>query len=206
MSLLVTHRHSFVVGLFGLFVSLFLHDWIVYPSLRPYGTLMLSALDLLLLGIPFVCGWQLVRTPRIAGIKRIATWIGWLFFLPFTIHSVMEIGHVAETCRRAIGCADRMWVLYPTFLYAFAGTLIFVFSLSQVSTKLILHSSKKRAFILGVCLYASAVSVFALQPHVTVFLGPSFYVDTLTFFFFTSVLFFVVNRVLDRAHRHIFGY
>lgn len=226
MNLLVTHRRAFFIGAFGLFVTLLLHDWNLYPNLRPYGVPLLSAIRFILLTASFVFGLLLVRAPKTRGLKRGSLWFAWLFFLPYTIYSVTEIRHVAELCRLAMGvytdsCVGRLWTLYPVFIYALAGTIVFTFTLSCVATKLIPSSSVKRAFILSICAYTSAASVFGLysrfnvwdaflQPLRTVYsIGrlmsePSFYVNVTAYFLFTSILFFVLNRILYRAHRHIF--
>jgi uncharacterized membrane protein len=227
MKFLVTHRHAFFLGFFGLFVSLLLHDWNLYPNLRPYGVPVLSALRFFLLSASLVFGWMLVSGRRVTGVKRGLLWLGWAFFLPYTIYSVTEIRHVAELCRLSRGgtytglCIDQLWMLYPTLIYALAGTLIFVFTLSQVSTKSIAISGRKRLFILGVCLYASLASVFGLYTRLNVWDAlwkpgftfraisqtlaiPSFYLNALGYFLFTAILFFVLNRTLYRAYKYIF--
>lgn len=217
MKLIITHRHAFFIGLFGLYGSLVLHDGNLYPNLRPLGIPLLSTLRLFLLGIPLLCGWLLVRVPRITGVARVGVWVVWLFFLPYTIYSVTEIRHVSEVCRLAEGtytsvCADHLWMLYPTFIYALSGVAVFIYSVSAVATKLIPTSSIKRAFILGICFYTSLASVFGLYTRfnawdlmmkpvqtltglANVLSRSSFYLNTISFFLFTSILYFALQRI-----------
>lgn len=227
MNFSVTHRLAFIGGLLLIAVSLLLHDWNLYPNLRPYRVPVLSLLRLLLLAVPFVLGWMLACwSSRLSWVQKGLGWFLWLFFLPYTIYSVTEIRHVAELCRLAhdtytSACVDNLWTLYPTLVYALAGTLLFVFSLSQVTAKLIPESATKRFFILTACLYTSAASVFGLYTRLniwdaftnpwrfldtigTVLTKPAFSINVLVYFLFTSTVFFVLNRTLYLAHKYIF--
>lgn len=226
MKYMITHRHALFAGLLGLFISLILHDWNLYPNLRPYGVPVLSTLRIFLLVVPVILGWLLTQEGK-NKTQKLILWILWLFFLPYTIYSVTEIRHVAEVCRLSQGayttiCIDRLWTLYPTFIYALAGTLFFSFTLSQVAAKVFPISSRKRIFILGTCFYVSLASVFGLYTRFNAWdlftkstivfeaitkllLNEHFYFNVLAYFIFTVILFFALNRYSYRAHRYIFN-
>lgn len=156
----------------AVFLALFFHDRYLY-SFMSYGeTFVLSSLRFFLLCIPLVAGFAAVRF-RGEKKKLIAASIVWFFFLPYTIYSMTEIRHVAETCRLGTGlfyteqCVYDAWHLLPTFLYGFAGVLIFMFTTIQVSSRLFTDSTRNRGlFLLACCGYSAFASVFGLYSRV----------------------------------------
>jgi len=221
----VTHRRACIVGAAFLIGSLLLHDWNLHPTLRPFLAPLLSFLRFILLVIPLWAGWMLTKKKG-SRLQKILLWTIWFLFLPYTIYTVTVVRHIAERCRLPVGfytefCVDRLWTLYPVFIYALAGTLIFIFSLSQVATKTFLHSARKQTFILSVSFYASLASIFGLYSRlniwavftkprsffeelITLFSHPAFFINVFIFWIFTIFLFFIINRVFDQARSYIF--
>ncbi|TAK05072.1 DUF1361 domain-containing protein [Patescibacteria group bacterium] len=221
-----THRAAFAIGVCMVTAVFLLHDWNLYPNLRPFGVPVLSVLRLVLLGVPLFSGWSIARGSA-SGLKSAFAWLLWLTFLPYTLYSVTEIRHVAELCRLPSGetytgvCVDRLWTLYPVFLYALTGFLSYVFSLAQVATARFRDSGKKRLFMVSMCLLASFASVFGLYTRLNVwdallrpqqmalsalqlFTARAFLVNLAWFFAFTVVTTFIVHRMMYRSSRYIF--
>lgn len=158
----------------GLYVVLFVYDSNLYPRLTSPHTAVLSLLRLGLLAAPLVLGFGIVKWKE----KRLWRWaflLAWILFLPYTIYSITEIRHVAELCRLPVSgtyytgeCVADAWKLLPTLIYAFAGTIGFVFTVHQVTSSLAWFAWKRRALVLALCVYSAFASVFGLYSRLNV--------------------------------------
>ncbi len=222
--MVITQRHTEFLAACGLYVSLVLFDHNLYPHLGLGGAVVLATLRFFLLLIPLAIGYVLSRLHLQIGAK-ITLAIGWLLFLPYTIYSFAEIRHVAELCRLPVAnyytesCLPQLWTLLPVFIYAFAGSLIFIFSVSQVMNNLVQRSALKRLMILGICLYSALAATFGLYtrlniwhlvakpqeffPAISALPVQEFLLNTIIISLFYIFILFVVNRVIRRAEAYI---
>lgn len=164
-----SHR-IFIFSSIAFYGTLMLHDGYLYPHLVWYQVAILSFLRLFLIGVPLLSGILMAHYKN--KNWKWALLCVWLFFLPYTIYSITEIRHVAEMCRLLSPvffteqCVKESWRLIPTFLYAFVGTLTFVFTVLQVVPLFFQNSCLKRMAVLGLCLYTSIAGVFGLYSRI----------------------------------------
>lgn len=223
--MIIIRRQTAIFATMALYTSLVTHDSNLYPNLTFGPLLALSALRLILLIIPLGCGWYITRAVR-NNYLRLVVFLIWLLFITYTVYSATEIRHVAELCRLSPGlsyttqCVQQSWTLLPIFIYALAGTLIFVFSLAQVSATLFRRSAVKRIFILTMCVYGAIASMFGLytrinvwnaaihpwefiQKMISTFYLPGFVFNTFVLAVFFVGIVFVTNRIIRHAGRYI---
>ncbi len=226
--LVITQRHAEAFGFAALYANLIVFDWILYGRHGAERVLMLSSLRFFLLACPMFLGSLLIRLQPAALFQKTVLAALWLFFLPYTIYSVIEIRHVSELCRLAEGafyaptCLPGVWMLLPAFAYAMAGTLAFVFSVSSVTNKTFQRSWLKRIAILGICAYSALSSTFGLYSRLNawdsltrtkevldgirhVFGMRAFLYDSIAVGVFFIVIFFVMNRLVRWGNRYIDG-
>lgn len=218
----ITPRHTVAITAIAFYLSLVLHDTYLYRNLSVPHAMALSLLRFFLIAIPLVAAVILTKKP--AGWKRWFAWTGWLFFLPYTIYSMAEIRHVSETCRLTTklfyteSCVEHAWHLLPVFIYAFVGTLVFVWSVVAVCSRYIANSTRKRLVILLLCFYTAFASVFGLysrfnmwgllyQPRAVAsaifetMSRPHFFENVLAFTLFFATITLVAHRMLRYAHQ-----
>lgn len=135
---------KFLIASLVVFAALVAHDGHLYPHLGIGGVLTLALLRGILLAIPLAAALVI---PHATGFTRGVLWVLFLFFLPYTIYSAAEIRHVADWCHTTPGtyftdvCATASWTLFPTFIYALAGTAIFLFSVRRVARHRIVEAA-----------------------------------------------------------------
>lgn len=219
--MILRFRHTIMITALGLYAALFLHDLHLYPNLTIIGTLFLSLLRFGLIAVPVALGFVIVRRSISVRSRTVAGAL-WVLLVPYTIYSITEIRHIAEVCRlREVvfyteQCVAQSWTLIPTFAYAGAGVLAFVFTTSQVISALMARSLYKRAVMLALCGYAAFASVFGLYTRinvwvlftkpalflhafVSVFAREGFLENVAWFFVFYAGILFALNRILRRA-------
>lgn len=147
-----------------LLTALMAHDAHLYPHLGIGDVFVLSFLRLLLLAIPIV---TVILSSKLQNRwLRIACTAACLLFIPYTIYSAAEIRHVADWCHTTPRtyftdvCANNSWTLFPTFIYALAGTWAFVFSVSRLT--------RNHAVALALITYVSFATIFGLTTRINI--------------------------------------
>lgn len=220
------HQHTLLFLIAGSYFILFLNDYNLYPKLSYLHLGILSALRFVLLVLPILLGFLIVKYKQKKLIKYTLL-IFWLLFLPYTIYSITEIRHVSELCRLPDNlyyteyCVTKLWSLIPVFLYATIGSLSFVFSVSQVTSNLFIVSRIKQFVILVLCFIGSFASVFGLYTRINIweiFTHPSstlynlmitisqenFLENVFIYTIFVVGYFFVTNRLIRQMYKFIF--
>jgi hypothetical protein len=145
---------------------LILHDLNLYSHFDLRDASLLAFLRLLLIVTPLAAAFFSPKRKWLVFV--------WLVFVPYLLYSFAEIRHVAELCPLSEGqlytgqCVEQAWYLFPTFVYAFMGFLIFIATLMFVSATLFRNSQMKRLFIIAITFYSSFASIFGLYARVNV--------------------------------------
>src|SRR3989338_723704 len=208
----------------GLFFALYAHDSNLYPHLSTIDTAILSFLRFFLLATPVFLGFLIVQFKQRNFLKYLLL-VVWILFLPYTIYSITEIRHIAELCRLpelntyyTEICVTKLWMLFQTFIYSAAGSLGFVFSVSQVTSHLFLVSWKKQTTIISMCFLSGFASVFGLYTRINIweiFSNPIMFFQSIStttyqkdflwnvsvFSLFVIGYFFVTNRLFRQANK-----
>ncbi|HUT22580.1 MAG TPA: DUF1361 domain-containing protein [Candidatus Bipolaricaulota bacterium] len=221
----ISKRKVLIFSLAGLLSSLFLHERNLYSDAAFPISVRVTLLRFFIIAFPLLLGFLIAKQKKL-NLPKIIFLILWTIFIPYTIYSISEIRHVAELCRLPENifytemCLERAWSLIPTFIYAFGGVMIFVFSVVQVASSLYSKSIKKQLCILALCAYASFASVFGLYTRFNVWDGilhpvtavklavdsfslPWFISNFLIFTLFFMGIVFVVNKILRHAKEYI---
>lgn len=147
------------------FLTLLLHDGVLYSHLGVWGVIELASLRVVLLLIP-VMATVWIHQKR---AWRFLAWGLWGLFLPYGLYSLLEVRHIAEICRLPNSyftemCVENTWQVLPPLIYGLLGLAVFVWSLNLLTA----HMNMKRAFILiEVAIgYSAVTSIFGMVTRI----------------------------------------
>ena len=152
----------YLLGVIGAYSILITHDGILYSHLGVWGVLELAGLRLLLLLIPVLATLGFLQGNK--SIKFISA-ILWIFFIPYTLYSLLEVRHISEICRLSTGyftqhCSEITWQVLPSFIYGLMGLGVFVWSIYILTKK---FSASMASFcVAGAALYIALTSMFGI--------------------------------------------